>query len=60
MSNCYSRFAFALLIVLLTSPLNHVQAVAPATACRIEVVDKEYGWPVPMVELRTDAFRLSS
>ena len=29
------------------------QAVAPAAAFRIEVVDKETRWPVPMVELRT-------
>jgi len=30
------------------------RAVAPAAACRIEVVDKESRWPVPMVELRTN------
>ncbi len=28
--------------------------MAPAAACRIEVVDKETRWPVPMVELRTN------
>ena len=28
-------------------------AAAPSQLCRIEVVDKENGWPVPLVELRT-------
>jgi hypothetical protein len=36
------------LILLLTSSL--AGAIEP---CRIEVVDKENGWPVPLVELRT-------
>ena len=55
MSNCYSHIflRIGLLIVALTSPLHCVQAVAPSTVCRIEVIDKESRWPVPMVELRT-------
>jgi hypothetical protein len=33
--------------------LNPSQLSAAAAPCRIEVVDKQNGWPVPLVELRT-------
>lgn len=34
--------------ILLLAPLLHA-----AEPCRVEIVDKENGWPVPLVELRT-------
>jgi hypothetical protein len=49
MKNHY--FVFQLLLVLLA---NASQARAEDRApCRIKIVDKETGWPVPLVELRT-------
>ena len=37
-----------------TAPLLLVScAILQAAPCRIEIVDKENGWPVPMVELRS-------
>src|SRR5690348_1613358 len=33
--------------------LCSLQAVAAMNPCRIEVVEKNSGWPVPLVELRT-------
>ena len=35
-------------VLLLLAPLLHA-----AEPCRVEIVDKENGWPVPLVELRT-------
>ena len=35
-------------LILLLAPLLHA-----AEPCRVEIVDKENGWPVPLVELRT-------
>lgn len=35
-------------LILLFAPLLHA-----AEPCRVEIVDKENGWPVPLVELRT-------
>lgn len=35
-------------LILILAPLLHA-----AEPCRVEIVDKENGWPVPLVELRT-------
>jgi hypothetical protein len=43
--------ALAVWIALQTDEM--VRAEAPSEACRIEVVDKENGWPVSMVQLTT-------
>ena len=46
------RFSFSSLAIgLLLLPA--MSLIAGETACRIEVVDKSNGWPVPLVELRT-------
>src|SRR5262245_40070742 len=34
--------------------IGSVRAAEPVTPCRIEVVDAENGWPVPLVELNTN------
>ena len=48
------EFSLALAVVLSLSiavrPASAAESIAP---CRIEVVDAENGWPVPLVELRT-------
>jgi len=42
------------MVKLLTALISITSAIAyGAEPCRIEVVDKENGWPVPLVELRT-------
>ncbi|MCA9143418.1 MAG: hypothetical protein KDB05_11560 [Planctomycetales bacterium] len=40
----------SVLLILLAVP---AQELAAADGCRIEIVDKASGWPVPLVELRT-------
>jgi hypothetical protein len=52
-----ARFrGFRMLIGVLWSPIllaSHASADAPSKPFRIEVVDAEDGWPVPLVELKT-------
>lgn len=43
-----SRFTMNRSLIFLLAPLLHA-----AEPCRVEIVDKENGWPVPLVELRT-------
>src|SRR6266496_3696144 len=45
--------AFLILALASASWLAAAEAVGPASLCRIEVVEKGSGWPVPLVELRT-------
>src|SRR5262245_12737600 len=49
----YSISFIVLLIAALTWNFRASGADVPATPCRIEVVEKASGWPVPLVELRT-------
>ena len=48
-------FPLALLLLLAESSPSFaaVATGVPALPCRIEVVEKDSGWPVPLVELRT-------
>jgi hypothetical protein len=48
---CFTLLGMKLTICLLTLGLNAV--VAATQPCRIEVVEHDSGWPVPLVELRT-------
>src|ERR1043166_7533128 len=45
--------AFLILALAPAAGLAAAETVGPATLCRIEVVEKGSGWPVPLVELRT-------
>jgi hypothetical protein len=48
------RAAIACLaIICAASPVRSAGSEPPFAPCRIEVIDKETGWPVPLVELRT-------
>ena len=55
MSYCNAQIVLrvGLLIGAMAIWSDQAQAAAPLAACRIEVVDKESRWPVPMVELKT-------
>jgi hypothetical protein len=46
------QVSFLLATLLFVTP-DVVLAAEPTSPCRIEVVDAENGWPVPLVELRT-------
>lgn len=43
----------ALLVLMMNTLPGAGTEVAPPGLCRIQVVDRENGWPVPLVELRT-------
>jgi hypothetical protein len=47
--------AFLILTLPSSSLLAAAETAVAAPLCRIEVVEKGSGWPVPLVELRTDA-----
>lgn len=47
------RSRFLLLSLCLSFPWLPAHAADPSSLCRIEVVEKGSGWPVPLVELRT-------
>jgi hypothetical protein len=48
-----SKPCLLLALAFVATHLTGVFAATDPSACRIEVVDKESGWPVPLVELRT-------
>ena len=48
-----SRYRLALLALAVTCVALAEEISAPGLPCRIEVVEKGRGWPVPLVELRT-------
>jgi hypothetical protein len=52
----HSYWVLVLVIGVVAGPSRNVGAQAPPRSCRIEVIDKESRWPVPMVELRTTNF----
>jgi len=52
-SNYRVWFTISLAINLIAGAIQPAAAEAAAEPCRIEVVDKQTGWPVPLVELRT-------
>src|SRR6267378_3999830 len=47
------RLAFFAFTFASTSFVSATETAAPSELCRIEVVEKGSGWPVPLVELRT-------
>jgi hypothetical protein len=48
-----NRLATVVLLIAGLAALSAAERRAPMAPCRIEVVDKSTGWPVPLVELRT-------
>src|SRR5829696_813212 len=53
MSPFVSKHYLALAVLLALVPGARAAGPPAAKACRIEVVEKGSGWPVPLVELRT-------
>src|SRR5262245_38281056 len=51
---CRSTQAVAWLAVAAAMAASRGHAADAAQACRINVVDRDSGWPVPLVELRTN------
>lgn len=47
------RFAHAAVLILALKGVAFGETIVPTNLCRIEVVEKDTGWPVPLVELRT-------
>src|SRR5215467_1227500 len=52
MRNLFKRIALCALACVVISFFQTANA-APLAPCRIEVVEKSSGWPLPLVELRT-------
>ena len=48
-----SPLTYLIFVFLSTSLLASAPSSGPGAVCRIEVVEKGSGWPVPLVELRT-------